>query len=50
LLVSAREALLVGQVSMPFQAMIASLLALGLVILALAFLRLARPHLAVRAG
>ncbi|XGB41800.1 MAG: ABC transporter permease [Nodosilinea sp. LVE1205-7] len=50
LLVAARETLLIGQVSMPFQTILASLVSMGVAMLALGFLRLARPHLAVRAG
>lgn len=50
LLVAARETLLIGQVSMPFQAIMSSLISMGVAILALGFLRLARPHLAVRTG
>lgn len=50
LLVAARETLLIGRVSMSFQTILASLISTGVAILALVFLRLARPHLAVRAG
>ncbi|NBO32659.1 MAG: hypothetical protein EBV05_14090 [Cyanobacteria bacterium WB6_1B_304] len=50
LLVNARDTLLTGKISMPVHAIISSLAAVGIAILALAFLRLARPHIAERVG
>jgi lipopolysaccharide transport system permease protein len=48
LLVTARETLLTGKVSMPVHAIMSSLTAVVLAILALGFLRLARTHIAER--
>jgi lipopolysaccharide transport system permease protein len=50
LLVSARETLLTGKVSMTMPAIISCLMAVGLAVLAMGFLRLARPHIAERVG
>lgn len=50
LLVTARETLLTGQVSMISQAIMGALTSVAVAILALFFLRLSRPHLAERIG
>jgi lipopolysaccharide transport system permease protein len=50
LLVTARETLLTGKISMPVHAIMSSLTAVGLAILALGFLRLAQTHIAERVG